>query len=200
LKCKQRQKLNKKQTIILFVISLLFLIMVPTIVFSTHNSNPNDSKKETKVKVPKQYKLALRSAENHSLVLNLSKQSLTEMLSADKDPKLSDAAINYALKHAKIDYNYNALQKAKEYSDSQNMSRQGIYDQLISQAKFTEKQAQYAVDNLMVDYNQNALQSAKNYKIDLGFSPAKIREVLISDKNEKFTPEQADYAIQHLND
>jgi len=174
--------------------------MVPTIVFSTHNSNPNDSKKETKVKVPKQYKLALRSAENHSLVLNLSKQSLTEMLSADKDPKLSDAAINYALKHAKIDYNYNALQKAKEYSDSQNMSRQGIYDQLISQAKFTEKQAQYAVDNLMVDYNQNALQSAKNYKIDLGFSPAKIREVLISDKNEKFTPEQADYAIQHLND
>lgn len=44
----------------------------------------------------------------------------------------------------------NALEKAKSYSDMMHMSKQGIYDQLISEygEKFTAEEAQYAIDNL----------------------------------------------------
>lgn len=57
-----------------------------------------------------------------------------------------------------------ALNKAKTYSDVMHMSKQGIYDQLISDAreKFPEDAAQYAIDNLKVDYKKNALEKAKD--------------------------------------
>ena len=44
----------------------------------------------------------------------------------------------------------NALKKAKIYSDTMNMSKAGLYDQLTSEygEKFSKKQAQYAIDNL----------------------------------------------------
>ena len=44
-----------------------------------------------------------------------------------------------------------------------NMSKQGIYDQLTSEAgeQFPAEVAQYAVDNLKADYNKNALKKQK---------------------------------------
>ena len=50
----------------------------------------------------------------------------------------------------KANYNENALKKAETYSSTMNMSKNAIYDQLISPAgeKFTKEEAQYAVDNL----------------------------------------------------
>lgn len=44
----------------------------------------------------------------------------------------------------------NALEKAKSYQDTMNMSKSAIYDQLISDygEKFTAEEAQYAIDNL----------------------------------------------------
>lgn len=83
-----------------------------------------------------------------------------------------------------------------------NMSQQGIYDQLTSNAgdKFSSEAAQYAIDNLKADYNQNALKSAKSYQTDMNMSTEEIRDQLTSDAGEKFTPDQANYAIQHLND
>ncbi|MFC6177612.1 Ltp family lipoprotein [Companilactobacillus huachuanensis] len=199
MKPQKRQNLNRKQIILLCIISLLFLALIPIAIFSlrTTTSSPATSRIQTEVPVPKRGKSALKQVQNYSDVMHMSKQDLVDQLTSKH---YSKSAINYAIKHVKIDYDQNALLKGKEYSDSQNMSKQGIYDQLISKGKFTVKQAQYAVDNLQVDYNQNALITAKNYQRDLGFSPAKIREVLISDKNEKFTVDQADYAIQHLND
>ena len=43
-----------------------------------------------------------------------------------------------------------ALHKAKTYSDTIHMSKQGIYDQLTSDAgdKYTQEEAQYAIDNI----------------------------------------------------
>jgi hypothetical protein len=43
-----------------------------------------------------------------------------------------------------------ALAKAEQYSDTAHMSKQGIYDQLVSDygEKFKPEAAQYAVDNL----------------------------------------------------
>ncbi len=48
------------------------------------------------------------------------------------------------------DWNANALAKAKSYRDTMSMSKNRIYDQLISQygEKFTKEEAQYAIDHL----------------------------------------------------
>lgn len=82
-----------------------------------------------------------------------------------------------------------------------NMSKMGIYDQLISEygEKFSPEAAQYAIDNLKADWNANALAKAKSYQESMAMSPEAIRDQLISEHGEKFTPEEADYAIQNLN-
>lgn len=95
----------------------------------------------------------------------------------------------------------NALQKAKIYSDTLHMSKQGIYDQLVSEygEKFPVDAAQYAIDHLDVDYKANALEKAKTYSETLHMSKQGIYDQLISEYGEKFTPEEAQYAIDNLN-
>lgn len=82
-----------------------------------------------------------------------------------------------------------------------NMSKQGIYDQLISEhgEKFTSDEAQYAIDNVKADFNKNALKKAKSYQETMSMSPAAIKDQLTSEHGEKFTQEEADYAIKNLN-
>lgn len=182
------------------IISLFCLIVIPIVLIQVEKTSSKNSTPQTETKIPKTYQQALTQAKNYATVLHMSKQDITDQLNSGANEKYSSKAIDYAMKNLKVNFNKNALKKAQEYSDSQNMSQAGIYNQLINKGKFTPHQAQYAIDNLHVDYNQNALITAKNYQTDLGFSKATIRQVLISDKNEGFTPEQADYAIQHLDD
>ena len=94
----------------------------------------------------------------------------------------------------------NALKKAESYAEIMHMSKQGIYDQLISEygEKFPEDAAQYAIDNLNVDYKANALEKAKSYQETLNMSKQAIYDQLISEYGEKFTPEEAQYAIDNL--
>jgi hypothetical protein len=94
----------------------------------------------------------------------------------------------------------NALAKAKTYSDSMHMSKQGIYKQLTSTAEgFDSEAAQYAIDNLEADYNANALAKAKTYSDSMHMSSDAIRTQLTSDA-EGFTDAEADYAVAHLDD
>ena len=94
-----------------------------------------------------------------------------------------------------------ALRKAKLYSDTMNMSKAGLYDQLTSEygEKFTVEAAQYAIDNITVDWKENALKKAKSYQETMSMSPAAIYDQLISEYGEKFTAEEAQYAIDNLN-
>ncbi len=94
----------------------------------------------------------------------------------------------------------NALDSAQRYSQNMHMSKQGIYDQLISEYgdKFSTEAAQYAVDNLKADYKANALEKAKTYYNNMSMSKEAIRNQLISEYGEKFTEEEADYAVQNL--
>ncbi len=96
----------------------------------------------------------------------------------------------------------NALVKANQYSDMMHMSKQGIYDQLVSEygEQFTPDAAQWAIDHMTADWNANALQKAKDCQDMMAMSPAAIYDQLISEYGEKFTPEEAQYAIAHLND
>jgi len=95
-----------------------------------------------------------------------------------------------------------ALNKATSYANNMNMSKKGVYDQLVSQygEKFTAEAAQYAIDNVQADWNANALAKAKTYQVDMNMSPAAIHGQLTSAYGEKFTESEADYAIEHLND
>ena len=96
----------------------------------------------------------------------------------------------------------NALAKAKVYSDTMYMSKQGIYDQLTSDygEQFPADAAQYAVDHLEADYNKNALEKAKTYQKDMKMSKAAIYDQLTSSYGEKFTQSEAQYAVDHLDD
>lgn len=97
----------------------------------------------------------------------------------------------------------NALTKGEQYAKSMNMSKQAIYQQLTSDSgeKFSTQAGQYAVDHLTdIDWNKNALAKAKDYQKQQAMSSDAIREQLTSSAGEQFTTEQANYAIQHLND
>lgn len=95
----------------------------------------------------------------------------------------------------------NALRKAESYSNMMHMSKQGIYDQLVSEygEGFSPEAAQYAIDNVNADWKANALAKAESYQESMAMSPSAIYDQLISDYGEKFTSEEAQYAIDHLS-
>ena len=52
----------------------------------------------------------------------------------------------------------------------------------------------------MLYHNNNALEKAKSYSERMNMSSDAIYDQLVSDYGEKFTEDQASYAIQHLYD
>ncbi|WP_419867316.1 Ltp family lipoprotein [Clostridium perfringens] len=93
-----------------------------------------------------------------------------------------------------------ALRKAKVYSDTMSMSKEGLYDQLTSEygEKFSAEAAQYAVDNLNANWKENALKKAKVYQETMAMSPSAIYDQLVSEYGEKFTAGEAQYAVDNL--
>lgn len=80
------------------------------------------------------------------------------------------------------------------------MSKQGVYDQLVSAygEQFSEDAAQYAIDNVVADWNANALAKAQSYQDKMSMSPSAIHDQLTSEYGEKFTEEEADFALANL--
>lgn len=94
-----------------------------------------------------------------------------------------------------------ALAKAENYSSYLHLSKQRIYDQLVSHAEeFSPEAAQYAVDHVKSDWKANALAKAKSYENSMNMSNEAIRRQLVSEYGEQFTAEEADYAVSHLGD
>lgn len=93
-----------------------------------------------------------------------------------------------------------ALKSADSYANRMNMSKQAVYDQLVSEygGQFTPEASQYAIDNVKADWNANALVSAKQYQDRLNMSPAAIRDQLTSSYGGQFTEAEADYALANL--
>ncbi|MGE6720192.1 Ltp family lipoprotein [Peribacillus frigoritolerans] len=94
-----------------------------------------------------------------------------------------------------------ALQKAESYAEIMSMSKQGIYNQLTSEAgeQFPEDAAQYAIDNIKWDWKENALKKAKEYTETMAMSKDAVYDQLISEAGEQFTPKEAQYAIDNLD-
>ena len=92
-----------------------------------------------------------------------------------------------------------ALKKAEAYSGAKNMSKWGIRNWLTSKPNlFSLEAAQYAVDNMKADWKANALQKAQSCRRTFISSSKDIRSRLIS-VHERFTEEEADYAVSHLS-
>lgn len=131
-----------------------------------------------------------------------SSSSSSSSNSSDKASSSKSSSASSSSEKVPADHR-NALIKAKMYAKTMDMSEQGVKDQLTSDAGegFSEDAANYAMSHLTgIDWNKNALKKAKDYQDQQAMSPDSIKEQLVSSAGEKFTQEQADYAIQHLND
>ncbi|QQS59913.1 Ltp family lipoprotein [Candidatus Peregrinibacteria bacterium] len=141
-----------------------------------------------------------KPSEWYDLVLGSNKSDLAKFLcenyykNEEKPEPTKEAAVPTEYK--------SALYKATMYAKTMHMSKQGVYDQIVSEygEKFSADAAQYAIDNMTADWNANALVKAKTYQDTMNMSPSAIHDQLTSAYGEKFTKSEADYAIQHLND
>lgn len=92
----------------------------------------------------------------------------------------------------------NAVRAAQSYLSISAFSRDGLIEQLSSQAGngFNINDATKAVDSLNVDWNQEAVKSAKQYLQMMGFSCNGLVQQLSSRAGAKFTQQQATFGAQ----
>jgi uncharacterized protein YecT (DUF1311 family) len=92
----------------------------------------------------------------------------------------------------------NAVRAAQSYLSISAFSRDGLIEQLSSQAGngFNINDATKAVDSLNVDWNQEAVKSAKQYLQLMGFSCSGLVQQLSSRAGAKFTEQQATFGAQ----
>lgn len=91
-------------------------------------------------------------SKNYNLYqLHMSKQAIYDQLTSSYGEGFPADAAQYAVDNMTgVDWNANALEKAKQYYYDMAMSKSAVYDQLTSSygEQFTASQAQYAIDHL----------------------------------------------------
>ena len=92
----------------------------------------------------------------------------------------------------------NAARSAEQYLSMSGFSRDGLIQQLSSDAGegYSVSDATVAVDSLNVDWNENAARSARQYLEMSGFSCKGLIEQLSSSAGEKYTLAQATYGAR----
>lgn len=130
----------------------------------------------------------------------ISKNQKTEENASVEEKTKEDAPVEEKVEEDVPTEYKSALEKAKIYSNTMNMSKAGLYDQLTSEygEKFSKKAAKYAIDNVDANWKENALKKAKTYQESMAMSPKAIYDQLTSEYGEKFTKKQAKYAIDNL--
>lgn len=92
----------------------------------------------------------------------------------------------------------NAVRSAQQYLEMTGFSRDGLIQQLSSEAGdgYSVADATAAVDSLSVDWNENAAKSARQYLGMTGFSCNGLIEQLSSSAGDKYTVDQATYGAR----
>lgn len=92
----------------------------------------------------------------------------------------------------------NAVRSATSYLNMTGFSRDGLIEQLSSDAGegYSVADATAAVDSLDVDWNANAVKSAQSYLDMTGFSCKGLIEQLSSSSGSQYTVEQATYGAR----
>lgn len=76
--------------------------------------------------MPTEYKSALRKAETYSDTMHMSELGIQGQLTSEYGEKFSAEAAQYAMDNIKVDWNKNALAKAKTYQEDMSMSPESI--------------------------------------------------------------------------
>lgn len=94
----------------------------------------------------------------------------------------------------------NAVRSAQSYLAMTGFSRQGLIEQLSSDAGdgYSVADATAAVDSLTVDWNEQAARSAKNYIDMMGFSCNGLIDQLSSDAGDGYTRAQAQFGAKQV--
>lgn len=92
----------------------------------------------------------------------------------------------------------NAVRSAKQYLRVKGFSRNGLIQQLSSDAGsgYNVSDATAAVDSLDIDWNEQAARSAKQYLKLMGFSCKGLVQQLSSDAGDGYTVNQANYGAK----
>jgi hypothetical protein len=92
----------------------------------------------------------------------------------------------------------NAVRSAKQYLSIQGFSRDGLIQQLSSDAGdgYRVADATVAVDSLNIDWKQQVVKSAKQYLSIMGFSCKGLIEQLSSSAGDRYTVSQATYGAR----
>jgi hypothetical protein len=92
----------------------------------------------------------------------------------------------------------NAVRSAEQYLSMTGFSRDGLIEQLSSDAGdgYSVADATVAVDSLDVDWKENAAKSARQYLSMSGFSCQGLIEQLSSKAGDKYTVDQATYGAR----
>lgn len=119
--------------------------------YLTEGKNSKKSSMSNNQAVSQEYKNALSKGLQYANQLHMSKQAIYEQLTSPYGEGFPADAAQYAVDHMTgVDWNVNALEKAKEYYYKMSMSKSAVYEQLTSDygEQFTASQARYAVDHL----------------------------------------------------
>lgn len=109
-----------------------------------------------------------------------------------------NAAIEYALNTANVDWNEQALGTAQRMSDSEysGYSAQEIQESL-SRSGFMDDEVQHALDNIDIDYNAQALQALESYTETFDdYSEAELRQYL---EYAGFQDSEIDHAFDNID-
>lgn len=92
----------------------------------------------------------------------------------------------------------NAVRSAEQYINMTGFSRNGLIEQLSSDAGsgYEVNDATVAVDSLNIDWNKQAVRSAEQYLDMMGFSCDGLVEQLSSSAGSKYTVDEANYGAQ----
>lgn len=91
----------------------------------------------------------------------------------------------------------NALRAAENYLNLMPFSRQGLINQLSSDAGdgYSVEDATFAADNVGADWKEQAARAAKRYLETMPFSRDGLIEQLSSDAGDGYTLEEATYGV-----
>ena len=144
------------------------------------------------VNTPTQPQGKVQSVEEYAVQKHLSKKGFFRYLLSNGYPR--DKATDLS-EHAAIDWNNNALERAKEYLSQGYYAKKGIYTQLLSPNEgFTREEAFYAMTNVYADWNNQALGKARQY-LQMGWTANKINQRL---SIEGFSKEEVQFAMSHI--
>jgi hypothetical protein len=184
--------------IVLSVIVLIGLASAGTTTSTSSSSTSYSSSAITATTSSESQSASSSSAESDASSVASSDDTASSSSTASSDDSSSQATTT----ESSVPTEYkNALSKGRSYATVMHMSKQAVYDQLTSEygEGFTPEAAQYAIDNLTdIDWKENALVKAKEYQTEMNMSKNNIYDQLTSEYGEKFTAEEAQYAIDNL--